>query len=338
MPTLLPIAEISWRFVNPWALLLLLLIPVIAVMKGRRGPQPAVVFSSLHILRRMGSLARSRAGALRLALLYLSIALLALALARPQKIRSTEKINESGIELLIAIDVSRSMQVTDFRIGGRQATRLQAAKKVTRDFIRGRQTDRIGVIAFAGRPYLVAPITLDHEWIEDSLERVRIGLVEDGTAIGSAIGAAARRLEKRPAKSKVVVLLTDGVNNAGSLTPVTAAKLAKTLGIKIYTIAVGTYGNYTVQTPVGPQHLQQEFDEETLKEIAAIADGEYFRAQDTSGLERIFGLIDKLEKTETKKHVTVHAKELFAWFAIPALVFGLLSLIGGETFWRRLPE
>lgn len=337
MPDLL-LAEITWRFVNPWALLLLLLIPLIAALKGRRGPQPAVVFSSLHIIRRMGPLARSRAGAIRLAIIYLSIALLSFALARPQKVRSTEKISESGIELLIAIDVSRSMQVADFRIGGRKATRLQAAKKVTRDFIRGRETDRIGVIAFAGRPYLVAPITLDHSWIEDSLERVRIGLVEDGTAIGSAIGATARRLEKRDAKSKVVVLLTDGVNNAGSLTPVTAAKLAKTLGIKIYTIAVGTYGNYTVQTPAGPQHLQQEFDEETLKEIARIAEGEYFRAQDTSGLERIFGLIDKLEKTEIKKHMTVHAKEFFTWFAIPALAFGLLSLIGGETFWRRLPE
>ena len=332
------LAEITWHFVHPWALLLLLLIPIIAVMKGRRGPQPAVVFSSLHILRRMGPLTRSRAGAVRISMIFLSIALLAFALARPQKVRSTEKISESGIELLIAIDVSRSMQVADFRIGGRKATRLQAAKKITRDFVRGRQTDRIGVIAFAGRPYLVAPITLDHEWIEDSLERVRIGLVEDGTAIGSAIGATARRLEKREAKSKVVVLLTDGVNNAGSLTPVTAARLAKTLGIKIYTIAVGTYGNYTVQTPAGPQHLQQEFDEETLKEIARIADGEYFRAQDISGLERIFGLIDKLEKTEIKKHMTVHAKDYFAWFAIPALAFALLSLIGGETFWRRLPE
>lgn len=337
MPHLL-LADISWRFVHPWALLLLLLIPVLAVMKGRRGQQATVVFSSLHILRQLGPMTRSRAGAIRLALIYLSIALLILALARPQKVRSTERTSESGIELLIAIDVSRSMQVTDFTLGGRKATRLQAAKKVTRDFIRGRETDRIGVIAFAGRPYLVAPITLDHEWIEGSLERVRIGLVEDGTAIGSAIGATARRLEKRPAKSKVVVLITDGVNNAGSLTPITAAKLAKTLGIKIYTIAVGTYGNYTVQTPVGPQHLQQEFDEETLKEIARIADGEYFRAQDTSSLERIFGLIDKLEKTEVKKHVTVHAKEYFFWFAISSLAFALLSLIGGETFWRRLPE
>ncbi len=337
MPHLL-LADISWRFVHPWALLLLLFIPVLAVMKGRRGQQATVVFSSLHILRQLGPMTRSRAGAVRLALIYLSIALLILALARPQKVRSTERTSESGIELLIAIDVSRSMQVTDFTLGGRKATRLQAAKKVTRDFIRGRETDRIGVIAFAGRPYLVAPITLDHEWIEDSLERVRIGLVEDGTAIGSAIGATARRLEKRPAKSKVVVLITDGVNNAGSLTPITAAKLAKTLGIKIYTIAVGTYGNYTVQTPVGPQHLQQEFDEETLKEIARIADGEYFRAQDTSSLERIFGLIDKLEKTEVKKHVTLHAKEYFFWFAIASLAFALLSLIGGETFWRRLPE
>ena len=332
------LAETSFVFANPWAFLLLGLIPLLLVLKGKKGQQGAVVFSSLHILNRLGPMTRSRAGGFRIALMMLALGFGILALTRPQWVDKKTKTTESGIELILAIDVSRSMQVADFRIGGRKATRLQAAKKVTRDFVRGRQTDRIGVIAFAGRPYLVAPITLDHEWIEDSLERVRIGLVEDGTAIGSAIGATARRLEKREAKSKVVVLLTDGVNNAGSLTPVTAARLAKTLGIKIYTIAVGTYGNYTVQTPAGPQHLQQEFDEETLKEIARIADGEYFRAQDISGLERIFGLIDKLEKTEIKKHMTVHAKDYFAWFAIPALAFALLSLIGGETFWRRLPE
>jgi len=332
-------AETSFRLDNPWALLLLLVLPLLAVLRGRSGNRGAVVFSSLHILARLGPISRGRAGGFRLAALFLTLASLVFALSRPQWVNRTEHIRESGIELIVAIDVSRSMQVEDFMIEGNRANRLMAAKKVTRDFIRGRQTDRIGLLAFAGRPYLASPLTLSQSWLEGQhgLGRVRIGMVEDGTAIGSAIAAAAKRLDKRPAKSKVVVLLTDGVNNAGKLSPIEAAKLAKTLGIRIYTIAVGTYGDYVVQTPVGPQRLRQEYDEDTLREIARIARGEYFRAQDTSGLEKIFEAIDRMEKSEVRRTVTVEADELFPWCAAAALVFGLLTLIGDETFWRRFP-
>ncbi len=332
-------AETTFRLAYPLVLLLLLLLPVLAMLRSRSGNQGAVIFSSLHILRRLGPVARGRAGGFRLASLFLTLAFLILALSRPQWINRTETVSESGVELLLAIDVSRSMQVEDFMIEGSRANRLQAAKKVTRDFIKGRTTDRIGIIAFAGRPYLASPLTLSKSWLEgpQGLGRVQIGMVEDGTAIGSALAAAAKRLDKRASKSKVVVLLTDGVNNAGKLSPIEAAKLAKTLGIRVYTIAVGTYGDYVVQTPVGPQRLQQEFDEETLKEIARIGNGEYFRAQDTSGLERIFELIDKMEKTEIKRSVRVESAELFHWFAIAALGFGLLTLIGDETFWRKYP-
>ena len=169
------------------------------------------------------------------------------------------------------------------------------------------------------------------------LERGKIGMGEDGTAIGAAIAAAARRLDKRDSKSKVLVLLTDGVNNAGKLSPIEAAKLAKTLGIRVYTIAVGTYGDYVIQTPVGPQRLRQEFDEKTLKEIADIAEGKYFRAQDTSGLERIFADIDEMDKTEVIRHTRIEADELFHWPAMAAVIFGLLTIVGEETFWRRYP-
>lgn len=334
-----PSAEITFSLAYPWALGLLLLIPLLALLRSRSGNEPSVTFSSLHILRRLGPVAKGRAGGFRLVSLFLSLAFLILALTRPQWINRTEQISESGVELILAIDVSRSMQVEDFRIEGRRANRLQAAKKVTRDFIKGRTNDRIGILAFAGRPYLASPLTLSKSWLEgdQGLGRVRIGLVEDGTAIGSAIAAAAKRLDKRPSKSKVIVLLTDGVNNSGKLAPVEAAKLAKTLGIRVYTIAVGTYGNYVVQTPVGPQRLQQEFDEKTLQEIASIADGEYFRAQDTSGLERIFEAIDEMEKTEVLRTTRVEADELFHWFALGGLFFGLLTLVGDETFWRRYP-
>jgi len=333
------LAESNFSLAYPWALLLLVLLPFLALLRSRSGNQSAVTFSSLHILERMGPVAKGRFGGFRLAALFLCLTFLTLALTRPQWINKTEQISESGIELILAIDVSRSMQVEDFTIDGNRANRLQAAKKVTRDFIKGRHTDRIGILAFAGRPYLASPLTLSKDWLEGprGLGRVRIGLVEDGTAIGSAIAAAAKRLDKRPAKSKVIVLLTDGVNNAGKLSPIEAAKLAKTLGIKVYTIAVGTYGDYVVQTPVGPQHLQQEFDEKTLKQIASIADGEFYRAQDTSGLEKIFGQIDQMEKSEVKKHTTIHASELFQWPAVAAVVTGLLILLGNETIWRRFP-
>jgi Ca-activated chloride channel family protein len=332
-------AETTFQLAYPWVLSLLALIPLLALLKSRSGNQGAVLFSSLHILNRLGPIARGRAGGFRLASLFLSLICLILALTRPQWINRTELVSESGIELILAIDVSRSMQVEDFRIEGSRANRLQAAKKVTRDFIRGRTTDRIGILAFAGRPYLASPLTLSKAWLEgeQGLGRVQIGMVEDGTAIGSALAAAAKRLDKRPSKSKVIVLLTDGVNNAGKLSPLEAAKLARTLGIRVYTIAVGTYGDYVVQTPVGPQRLTQEFDEETLKEIARIADGEYFRAQDTSGLERIFGLIDEMEKTEIKRQTRIEASELFQWLAIAGLGFGLLTLVGDDTFWRRYP-
>jgi Ca-activated chloride channel family protein len=332
-------AETTFQLAYPWALALLALIPLLALLKSRSGNQGAVLFSSLHILNRLGPIARGRAGGFRLASLFLSLICLILALTRPQWINRTELVSESGIELILAIDVSRSMQVEDFRIEGSRANRLQAAKKVTRDFIRGRTTDRIGILAFAGRPYLASPLTLSKAWLEgeQGLGRVQIGMVEDGTAIGSALAAAAKRLDKRPSKSKVIVLLTDGVNNAGKLSPLEAAKLAHTLGIRVYTIAVGTYGDYVVQTPAGPQRLTQEFDEETLKEIARIADGEYFRAQDTSGLEKIFGLIDEMEKTETKRQTRIEASELFQWFAIAGLCFCLLTLVGDDTFWRRFP-
>lgn len=333
------IAETTFQLAYPLVLLLLLLLPLLAMLRSRSGNQGSVVFSSLHILRRLGPVAKGKMGGFRLAALFLFLTSLIFALTRPQWINKTEQISESGVELILAIDVSRSMQVEDFRIEGSRVNRLQAAKKVTREFIQARDNDRIGLLAFAGRPYLASPLTLSKSWLEgdQGLGRVRIGLVEDGTAIGSALAAASKRLDKRPSKSKIIVLLTDGVNNAGKLSPIEAAKLAKTLGVRVYTIAVGTYGDYVVQTPLGPQRLRQEFDEKTLQEIAEIANGEYFRAQDTSGLERIFSQIDEMEKTEITRRTLVESRELFHWFAIAGVVFGLITMTGDETFWRRYP-
>lgn len=336
---MLPTEDSTFQLAHPWALALLALLPILAILKSRSGNEGAVVFSSLHILQRLGPVARGRAGGFRLANIFLALACLFIALARPQWVNRKEQITESGVELIIAIDVSRSMQAEDFPINGTPANRLQAAKMVTRNFIEGRNTDRIGLLAFAGRPYLASPLTLSKNWLRGpyGLGRVQIGLVEDGTAIGSAIAAAAKRLDRRDSKSKLVVLLTDGANNAGQLSPLEAAQLAKTLDIRIHTIAIGTHGTHQIPTPNGPMFIRGEFDEKTLKQIADITRGEYFRATDTMTLERIFTLIDQMEKTEINRRVQIESDELFHWFAIAGLAFGLLTVIGDETFWKRFP-
>lgn len=333
-------AESSFTLGYPLALLLLLLIPLLALLKSRPGSEGAVQFSSLHILNRLGAKAKGRAGAFRILPLLLALLFLILALARPQIVSRKEMVTDSGIELIVAIDVSQSMEAEDFRIGDNKVNRLDAAKKVTREFIEGRQSDRIGIVAFAGRPYLASPLTLSKSWLQGpyGLGRVRIGLVEDGTAIGSAIAASARRLDKRKSKSKVIVLLTDGKNNTGNLPPTEAARLAKTLNIKIYTIAVGTYGEYYITNGEGRrQRINQEYDEETLQKIAAIADGKFFRATDTDGLQEIFSEIDRMETTKVRRKVLREARELFHYPALASLIFGLVTMIGKETIWKRYP-
>src|SRR4051812_19666194 len=233
--------DFGWA--NPWMLLLLLLVPLLLLLRSRRRLAPAVRFSSVEGLRTLGRPRRAAHGAFWPALLILGIIAGILALARPQLASVTSKINPSGIDILIALDVSRSMLAEDIHIGHDQANRLEAVKKVTEDFINARPSDRIGMIAFAGQPYLVSPLTLNHDWLLQNLARVRIGLVADGTAIGSALASAANRLkERKESKSKIVLLLTDGENNAGLIAPNTAAEAAHTLGIRIYTVGVGSRG------------------------------------------------------------------------------------------------
>lgn len=340
----------AWRhllecqFAEPQWFWLLALLPVIALLRGARGSGPAVAFSSLHLLRQISKPGRSTLGMVSAALPYATLALAIAALARPQHVRINESIKASGIEIIMAIDVSLSMSIEDFTLGDRVVNRLDVAKKVTREFIEGRASDRIGLVAFAGRPYVPSPLTLDHNWLLDTLrEQVKIGLVEDGTAIGSAIGAAARRLDNRSAdaKSKIIVLLTDGSNNSGNLTPMDAARLAQTLGVKIYTIAVGTEGMHRIPLPDRTGRflpgVRQEFDLDLLKQIADMTNGRFFRAQDTQALEQIFKTIDTMEKTEIKRQTMVEKDELFAWFLAAALVSGFLGAICRLTFMRETP-
>jgi Ca-activated chloride channel family protein len=234
------------------------------------------------------------------------------------------------------------MQAMDFKVDGQPANRIDIVKTIVAKFIEDRPNDRIGIVAFAGAPYLVSPLTLDHDWLEQNLSRVQTAGVEDGTAIGSAIATCVNRLRDTPAKSKVVVLLTDGMNNSGKISPIAAAEAAKALGVKVYTIAAGVRGDapVPVKDNFGNTQLvmsKVDVDEETLQKIAAETGGKFYRATDTDSLKHIYSEINSLEKSTQTVHKFEHYQDLFAWALIPAL--GVLGLTVGleQTRYRRLP-
>jgi Ca-activated chloride channel family protein len=301
-----------------------------------------VTFSSTDALIRLGQRRRSRAGSFLAALAYLALSAFIIGLARPQLGSEITRVQASGVDIMLVLDVSRSMLAEDFSIGSSRANRIEVVKKVTEQFIRKRPNDRIGIIAFAGRPYLVSPLTLDHDWLIQNLDRIQIGLVEDGTAIGSAIASAASRLKDKEAKTKLVVLLTDGDNNAGKVMPLTAAEAAKALGIRIYTVGAGTQGEapFPFTDPFGRtvyRNVPVEFNEKTIQEIASITNGIAFRATDTKSLEKIFGEIDKLEKSKVEVEKIAQYRDLFPWFLMAGLACLGAEILLSQTLWRRLP-
>ncbi|MDK3156787.1 VWA domain-containing protein [Kamptonema cortianum] len=330
------------RFLYPQILFLLLLLPLVALLKGRSGKSAALTYSTASLVRRVGAHSRSTAGRILLALRLLALTLLIIALARPQWGRGTTEIEASGIDIVLAVDISGSMEALDLTLKGQPANRLEVVKTVIKKFIEERPSDRIALLAFAGRPYLVSPLTLDHDWLILNLDRLRTGMVEDGTAIGSAIAASVNRLREQKAKSKIVILLTDGVNNAGQVTPIMAAEAARALGIKVYTIGVGTQGIAPIpaRDPFGNRVIAQmrvDVDEPTLEKIAEITGAKFFRATDTTALENVYAQIDKLEKTEVKMKKFEHYSELFHWLLIPGLILLGLELLLANTRYRRLP-
>lgn len=327
------------RFAWPLWLLLLALLPVLAIWRGRRGRSPAVKFPMAALLRDLGLPARSARGGFTFGLILAALAAAITGLARPQKVTSIEESKTEGIAIALTVDVSLSMLIEDFRIGGVTVNRLTAAKRVLRDFIKARTNDRVGIIAFAGAPYTPCPLTLDHEWLLSNIDRVQTGVMEDGTAIGSGLAAAARRLDKQEVSSKVIVLLTDGANNSGKLSPQDAARLAATLGIKIYTIAIGTPGVHMIPLPNGRiiTSGRQEFDEETLMEVARIGGGQFYMAQNTDALQNIFETIDQLEKTEIKRRTFIETEELFHYPVALAAALLLLALLLRQTILRVTP-
>lgn len=343
-------ADTEFSFANPWLLLLLLALPVLAWLLGQRGPAAALIYSSTMVLRGLGKSSAARAGKILRALLFLALALFIIALARPRLGKNLTQIEASGIDIMIALDVSGSMLIKDFTVGGDEATRVDAIREVTRKFIEARPNDRIGIIAFAGRPYVVSPMTLDHDWLLQNLERVRIGLVEDGTAVGSAAAAAAGRLNDKKSKSRALVLLTDGENNAGKVPPTTAAEAIRALKINFYAIGAGINGVAPAPVPDGRgsfltdlsgkivyQNQPVHFNEAGLKEMAQIADGKFYRATDTRSLEEIFKDIDKLEKSTVTMRKFQEFRDLFPACIMAGVGVLAVQLLLSQTIWRKLP-
>src|SRR4051812_28332934 len=289
-------------FAHPSFLLLLLLLPVFAWLKGKRGQQSAFLYSSVQLVRPVANISQWSPGRILLALRWLVLAALIIGLARPQLTRSETSIRASGIDIVVALDLSGSMAAEDegFRLRGQQTNRVAIAKDVLQKFIAKRPSDRIGLVAFAGRAYIAAPLTLDHDFLLQNLERLTLGSIEDGTAIGSALTASVNRLRELKSKSKIVILMTDGQNNAGKIPPLTAAEAAQTLSVKVYTVGVGTRG--TARIPGTDmfgrkiyQTIQADIDEGTLQEIAKKTGGKFFRADNTETLNKIYDEINKLE-------------------------------------------
>ncbi len=330
-------------FAHPYLLLLLPLLPVLAWLKGQRGEPPAFVYSSVQLVRGILNITRTRAGGFLASLRWLALALFIIALAQPRITRSETRIRASGVDIVVALDMSGSMASEDFEIGHERLNRLAMAKEVLKQFIAKRPSDRIGLVAFATQAYIAAPLTLDHDFLLQSLERLQIGTIDPNqTAIGSALSTAINRLRELKSKSKIVILMTDGQNNAGKVAPLTVAEAAQALGVKVYTIGVGMRGMapmpvYFGGRKVGYHQEPVDIDEDTLQKIAQMTSGKYYRADNAKKFQQIYAEIDKLEKSEAEIKKFAHHDELFAWVISPGLGLVLLEMVLRHTIWRRLP-
>lgn len=304
----------------------------------RRKQTSAIRYSDISIVSRVARTGRQRFRPLLVGLRLLGIALLVVAFARPRSGTELRDVTSEGVDIMLCLDVSSSMQAEDFKPNNR----LYVAKEEIKKFIQRRTNDRIGLVVFARSAFTQCPLTVDYGVLISFVDQVTFGVVEDGTAIGMGLANAINRLRESEAKSKVIVLLTDGDNNAGEIDPQTAAQLATAFDIKIYTIAAGKPGNamFPVQDPIfGKRYVYQptEIDEETLQQIATITGGKYFRARSGEELDEIYTQIDALERTEIKVSSHVQYKELFQSFTIAGLLLLVLEAVLGQTWLRKLP-
>lgn len=329
-------------FQSPLFLILIPIVIGILFYPGLKKQKPAIRFSSKEFLSGLKPSGRIKLRKYLIHLRVLSLILFIIALSKPVSPTEETEIEREGIDIVFALDVSTSMLAEDFEIGKLRVNRLDVVKDVTENFVRKREDDRMGMVVFASRAYTVCPLTLDKNWLIKNIGRVDIGMVGDGTAIGSGLSSALNRLRETKAKSKIIVLLTDGMNNAGKVNPLTAAEAAKALGVKIYTIGAGSKGPvpYPVRNVYGGvtyEYVKIDIDEDTLKNIASITGGLYFRATDTENLRNIYKEIDKLETYPMEEKGYMKYEELFPMFLMPGLIILLLGVILDNTILRSAP-
>ncbi len=328
----------NMTFANPACLYALLVVPLLVFwyIRRHRTVTSDLRYSTLLPFAAVKPTIKERLRHLPFILRVTAVALLVVALARPQTTSRGENINTEGIDIVLLLDISGSMLAEDF-----QPNRIQAAKEVAQNFVDGRTNDRIGLVIFAGQSFTQCPMTLDYRVLKSLLRQVKPGVVEDGTAIGMAIAQGVNRLKESKAKSKVMILLTDGVNNRGEIDPITAAQIAQTFAIRIYTVGVGTIGEapYPVQTPFGIryQNIPVDVDEKTLQKIADMTNGQYFRATNNRTLKQIYAEIDKLEKTRIEVKAYRSYTELFYGWAMLGGVLLLLETGLAGTYLRKNP-
>jgi Ca-activated chloride channel family protein len=328
-----------FTFRYPWLLLALAAVPALAWLKYARRRRAAVAFPDGEALASLPKSWAAKAWWVPAALWSLGAALAVVALARPQAALSESRVETEGVDIVLLVDTSTSMREEDLSTARKRVDRLEAAKEVIAKFIEARKDDRIGLVAFAAMPYALAPLTTDHAWLALQAERLETGMLEDGTAIGDAIASAVNRLRDSEAKSKVVVLLTDGIQNRGDLSPAEAAGAAAALGIKIYTVGACSDKPRTVSGLFGVRMAVPgaEIDEKSLQEIAETTGGKYFRATDLDKLEETYRAIDEMEKTEIEWDSYTRHEERFAPFAWTALALLGLEAALGCTRLGRIP-
>ena len=316
-------------FANPWCLLLLLIIPAIIAyyVYNRKRLTAEIRFSTIKVFQEMPKNYKHYLRYLPLALHMLALAALIIAIARPQKSDSWSNQTTEGIDIVMSVDISSSMLAEDLK-----PNRLRAAKKVATECISSRRNDNIGLVVFAGESFTQCPLTTDHAVLVNLFQSVKFGMIEDGTAIGLGLANAVNRMKDSTTKSKVVILLTDGSNNRGDIDPQTAAEIAKTFDIRVYAIGVGSYSDQVrvpIHTPYGVQYgtMSSEFDETTLRNIAQLTGGEYFRATDNNSLRNIYQQIDQLEKTKIRVREYSKRTEHFMPFLTAALLCLLIEVL-----------
>lgn len=330
-------------FHDPIWLLALAALPLVVWLRGRRRV-PVLLVPYAAAWHRPSLTAPSRWPVI---LAFIGLTLLVVALARPQRVEDKREVRSEGYDLMLAIDLSTSMRAEDFERGGERLNRLQAIKPVIQAFIERRTNDRIGVVLFSGRAYTMAPLTFDHDWLARQLERMRIGMIEDGTAIGDGLGVALTRLEqaKRDRAGRrigaFIVLMTDGANNRGALSPEQAAELAKARGVPVYTIGAGKEGYVPVPIlddqgrRLTTRRMLSDLDEPTLRRIAEMTGGKFFRASDTDTIESAFKAIDRAQKIEFQAKSYLVTTELFWWLAVPGAAALVLAAGFSRPAWRK---